>query len=68
MKYRPKRCEYNKDEDKNPKTLNDKNVSFRMIILSKILQERLVKARDLQLVGFMLLFFFYHRDGCCLLS
>ena len=26
MTYRPKRCEYNnKDEDKSPKTLKDKN-------------------------------------------
>ena len=24
-KYRPKCCEYNKDEDKSPKALNDKN-------------------------------------------
>ena len=38
--YRPKRCEYNnKDEDNNPKTLNDKNHQspFQKFIIYKCL-------------------------------
>ena len=35
-KYRPKRCKYNnnnKDEDNSPKTLNDNNFYFKIIII-----------------------------------